>query len=164
MNEARINAFKKVMNNYPTGVTIVTTMDRQVNSPVGLTISSFASVSIDPLMVLWCIDHRASSLEAFKKADGFAVHILASNQKEACWAFAGKEPDRFSKVEWGLSERNLPILSHCSSVLECKTVQQVVAGDHTIFIGEVLEINQSDNEPMLYFRQKVGSPPSMLEA
>ena len=115
-------------------------------------------------MVLWCIDHRASSLEAFKKADGFAVHILASNQKEACWAFAGKEPDRFSKVEWGLSERNLPILSHCSSVLECKTVQQVVAGDHTIFIGEVLEINQSDNEPMLYFRQKVGSPPSMLEA
>src|SRR4051812_38493608 len=84
------------MGEYPTGVTIVTTMDEQ-GSPAGLTVNSFASVSIDPLIVLWSIDKKVSSFNQFMKSDKFAVHTLATGQIDACWAFAGKEADRFSK-------------------------------------------------------------------
>ncbi len=151
--------FKQIMGSYPTGVTIVTTTDSQAN-PWGLTVNSFASVSLDPLLVLWCIDRRASSLEAFKKSAHYAVHVLAADQKDLCWAFAGKEPDRFSKANWSLSENQLPILSDSLGVFECKKVQEVDAGDHVILIGEVIGIQKQDKEPMLYFRRNVGAIPA----
>ena len=158
MSQEKIDIYKKIMGSYPTGVTIVTSTAPD-GKPVGLTVNSFASVSLNPLMVLWCIDHRVSTLEAFKQAEGYAVHILAADQKDACWAFAGKEPDRFSKVEWSMSPRNLPIISGAMGVLECKTVQRIEAGDHTILLGEVVELQKFDKEPMLYFRQNVGPVP-----
>ncbi|WP_200759742.1 flavin reductase family protein [Effusibacillus dendaii] len=150
--------FKEIMGSYPTGVTIVTTTDSEGN-PLGLTVNSFTSVSINPLLVLWCIDKRASSFEAFQQCSGFAIHTLASDQKELCWAFAGKEPDRFSKAEWSLSERNLPIIQGSYGVMECTVVQRIDAGDHTLLIGEVVELKKTDKEPMLYFRRNVGSIP-----
>lgn len=150
--------FKEIMGSYPTGVTIVTTTDSQ-GDPVGLTVNSFTSVSINPLLVLWCIDHKASSFEVFQQCNGFAIHTLASDQKDLCWAFAGKEPDRFSKAEWSLSEHNVPIINGSYGVMQCKLVQRINAGDHTILIGEVVELNKTDKEPMLYFRRNVGSIP-----
>lgn len=151
--------FKQIMGSYPTGVTIVTTTDHE-GKPFGLTVNSFASVSLDPLLVLWCIDRKSTSLEAFQQSKGFAVHVLSEDQKELCWAFAGKDPDRFSTVTWSISDNNLPILSGSLGVLECKTVQQIEAGDHIIFIGEILHIEKEDKEPMLYFRRKVGMIPT----
>jgi flavin reductase (DIM6/NTAB) family NADH-FMN oxidoreductase RutF len=153
-----VSAFKEIMGNYPSGVTIVTTLNEN-NKPVGLTANSFASVSIDPLLVLWSIDRKVSSFDAFCKANRFAVHVLAADQAEACWAFAGKEPERFSKVSWELSENQLPIISESLGVLECKTFQKIEAGDHVILIGEVISLSKSEKEPMLYFRRNVGAIP-----
>ncbi|RUQ28695.1 flavin reductase [Peribacillus cavernae] len=147
------------MGSYPTGVTILTTMDAERN-PCGLTVNSFASVSLDPLLVLWCIDRKASSLEAFKQSPNFAVHVLAADQKDLCWAFAGKEPDRFSKASWNLSENKLPILSGSLGVMECKKVQEIDSGDHLILIGQVIHIENQEKEPMLYFRRNVGAVPT----
>jgi flavin reductase (DIM6/NTAB) family NADH-FMN oxidoreductase RutF len=158
-NQDNIAVFKEIMGSYPTGVTIVTSTDRDGN-PVGLTVNSFASVSLDPLLVLWSIDHRVTTLDAFKQAEGFAVHVLAADQKELCWAFAGKEPDRFAKAQWSMSEHKLPVIDGAFGVLQCKTIQKVEAGDHTIMIGEVIDISKFDKDPMLYFRRNVGPVPT----
>lgn len=159
MNNETIALYKKIMGSYPTGVTIVTTADAEGN-PFGLTVNSFASVSLDPILVLWCIDRRASSLEAFVQSTKFAVHILAADQKELCWTFAGKEPDRFSIVNWTFSDYKLPILSGSLGVLECEKVQEIDGGDHLIFLGRVIHIQMLEKEPMLYFRRNVGAIPA----
>lgn len=158
LEQSKVDLFKEMMGSYPTGVTIVTTMDEK--NPIGLTVNSFASVSIDPLMVLWCIDKRANSYETFKKAENFAVNILAGDQKDECFTFASsKEKERFSKITWNLSSNNLPIIDGIFGVLECKKVNQVEAGDHLILIGEVINLNKNEKEPMLYFRRDLGFIP-----
>lgn len=159
MNTEQVAVYKEIMGSYPTGVTIITTIDQEGN-PCGLTVNSFASVSLDPLLVLWCIDNRSTSLEAFQKAEGFAVHVLSNEQQEQCWAFAGKDPDRFSKANWQQSKNNLPVIADSLGILECKTIQQIDAGDHTIFLGQVIDIEKYDKEPMLYFRRNVGKIPA----
>lgn len=151
--------FKQALGNYPTGVTIVTTTDED-GTPVGLTVNSFASVSLDPLMVLWSIDHKVTSLDTFMNSGKYAIHILEGNQQQLCLNFASKNVDRFSTCEWALSPQNLPIIEGAFAVLECKTHQTVVAGDHTILIGEVTNIRvDEEKEPMLYHRRQFGPIP-----
>jgi flavin reductase (DIM6/NTAB) family NADH-FMN oxidoreductase RutF len=155
--------FKEIMGSYPTGVTVVTTLDGN-HKPIGLTVNSFASVSIDPLLVLWSIDKNAGSCGVFQKAEKFAVNILAGDQQEVCWTFASKsEQDRFSKHPWALSKNNLPVLENVFATFECKKIQQIDAGDHYILLGEVIDLNKNEQEPMLYFRRKVGNVPQEWE-
>jgi len=156
---SKADIFKSIMGSYPTGVTIITTTDAK-GVPAGLTANSFVSVSIEPLLVLFCVDARAGSLPAFRESGKFAVHILADDQQDVCWRFANREPNKFNDVEWKMSERGLPVLPGPAGLMECKTVQVVEAGDHTIFIGEVEHIEKNEKEPMLYFRRKVGSIPA----
>ena len=150
--------FKAIMGSYPTGVTVVTTTTES-GKPVGLTVNSFASVSMDPTLVLFCVDQKAGTLQAFKESQKFAVHVLNEDQKAECFKFAGKDDDKFSDFDWGMTEMGLPVFANAAGVMECKTVREVEAGDHTIFIGEVVSISKSDKEPMLYFRRKVGGVP-----
>lgn len=152
----QIELYKEIMGSYPTGVTIVTTLDEQ-KKPVGLTVNSFASVSLNPLMILWCIDKGSSNYKTFKETDRFAVNILSGDQKNECFVFASsKEKDRFSKTSWELSNNKLPILGGVFGVFECKKVEQVDAGDHLIMIGKVIELKKNNTDPMLYYRRKVG--------
>lgn len=124
-----INYFKEAMANYPTGVTIVTTIDEK-NHPIGLTVNSFASVSLDPLLILWSIDKRVSTYETFKKVDKFVVNILANNQADIATLFASSNIDRFANCEWELSKHHLPIIKGTTATLQCKTFKQIEAGDH----------------------------------
>jgi flavin reductase (DIM6/NTAB) family NADH-FMN oxidoreductase RutF len=156
--ELRETTFKSVMGNYPTGVTVVTTIDKD-GTPVGLTVNSFASVSLDPTLVLWSIDHKVSTLDIFTGADKFAIHTLAGDQGDICSLFASKGVDRFANCDWSLSEHGLPIISGAYAVLQCKSFKQIEAGDHTILIGEVIDIHHEDKEPLLYHKRKFGSIP-----
>ncbi|MGG1396576.1 flavin reductase family protein [Bacillus salipaludis] len=157
--ETNQDLFKQIMGNYPTGVTIVTTT-KEDGTPVGLTVNSFASVSLEPLMVLWSIDHRSSLLKEFKEGGKFAVHVLAEEQIELCKTFATKHDDRFSTCDWELSSNGLPIIDGVLGVFECKTFKDIEAGDHTVFIGEVtdLQINK-EKDPMLYHLRNFGPIP-----
>jgi flavin reductase (DIM6/NTAB) family NADH-FMN oxidoreductase RutF len=150
--------FKEVMGNYPTGVTVITTTDSE-GKPVGLTVNSFASVSLDPLMILWSIDHKVSTIKSFVEGGKFAVHILAGDQQELCKTFASKNVDRFKACNWEFSERHLPIIEGAFAVLECETFKTVEAGDHTILIGEVKNIQKEATEPMLYHRRQFAAIP-----
>ena len=150
--------FKEVMGNYPTGVTVVTTMSDK-GKPLGLTVNSFASVSLDPMLILWSIDKRVSSYNIFVQAEKFAVHILAEDQGEICTLFASKDVDRFGNCQWNTSERNLPNLQDVSSVLECETFQTIDAGDHMILIGKVINMEHQAKSPLLYHKRKFGAIP-----
>ncbi|OUB06425.1 oxygenase [Bacillus thuringiensis serovar yunnanensis] len=160
-NSTNVSLFKKVMGNYPTGVTVVTTVDEH-QVPLGLTVNSFASVSIDPILILWSIDTRVSSYKSFIKTDKFAVHVLSSDQGDICNLFASKGNDRFENCEWTLSEQNLPIISGSAGVLQCKTAKTIEAGDHMILIGEVVDIQYKNKEPLLYHQRNIGKIPEVF--
>lgn len=163
MDEQKITKFKEVMGNYPTGVTVVTMMADE-GVPLGLTVNSFASVSIDPLLILWSIDKRVSTYEKFINSEKFAVHILASHQSELCFLFAARDVDRFSNCEWETSNHNLPILKNVAAVLQCEKINAVKAGDHMILIGKVIAIEGENPAPLLYHKRHTGEiPPSFYE-
>lgn len=152
-NQTKVQTFKDVMGNYPTGVTVVTTTDEN-GVPLGLTVNSFASVSLDPLLILWSIDKRVSTYDIFTKTDKFAVHVLAGDQADICALFASKGTDRFGNCEWEMSDNNLPILKGAAGVLHCKTFKTVEAGDHMILIGEVVKVENDSKPPLLYHNRK----------
>jgi flavin reductase (DIM6/NTAB) family NADH-FMN oxidoreductase RutF len=154
-----IMTYKELMGNYPTGVTVVTTADENGN-PLGLTVNSFASVSIEPLLILWSIDKKVSSYETFCKTDKFAVHILSEQQGDICTLFATKGTDRFANCTWGKSPYGLPIISGAAGVLQCKTYNRIEAGDHMILIGEIIDIHDDRKEPLLYHKRRFGKIPN----
>jgi len=114
----KVNSFKEAMANYPTGVSVVTAIDENDN-PIGLTVNSFASVSVDPLLILWSIDNKVSTYEAFKKVDQFAVNILADDQEKIASTFARSidSHERFANSRWYQSEHHLPIIKDATATL-----------------------------------------------
>ncbi|MGE7915487.1 flavin reductase family protein [Lysinibacillus xylanilyticus] len=154
----KVAAFKLALGNYPTGVTVVTACN-DADEPIGLTVNSFASVSIDPLLILWSLDKKSQLHPYFTAAGKFAVNILASNQEHLCTLFSSKIPDRFAQAKWSTSVHGLPILHDTVATLQCTTFQQIDAGDHTIFIGQVLAIDNAQKEPLLYHRRHIGEIP-----
>lgn len=156
-----IALFKEAMGNYPTGVTVVTAFDEN-EKPIGLTVNSFASVSLDPLLILWSIDKKVFTYDTFKKIDKFAVNILAGEQKDLALLFATRDADRFGNSEWEKSTFGLPVMAGTLATLQCKTFQAIEAGDHTILIGEVMEIQVEDKNPLLYHARNIGPLPTVF--
>ena len=148
--------FKTAMGRFLTGVTIVSCLDHN-GQPCGLTVNSFASVSLDPPLVLWSLIKGSSLHTAFTQADSYAIAILGENQKDICYRFASDVEDRFETISWQSGVTGLPIINDCLSVLECKSYAQYDGGDHIIFVGEVTAIhNHSDQlKPLSYFSGKV---------
>lgn len=153
------DTFKKAMGNYPTGVTLITTISEE-GSPIGLIANSFTSLSMDPALVLWSIDHKVSTYGHFMHCKDFAVHILAAEQGELLKDFTKKKKkDRFANVEWILSRSNIPIVKDTLAVIECEIYNKMEAGDHTIIVGKIKEISVEDKEPLLYHRRTAGAIP-----
>lgn len=153
-----VSQFKQAMGNYPTGVTVVTANDPD-GSPIGMTVNSFASVSIDPLLVLWSIDKNAFHYDAFTTAKSFNVNILAADQGDLCMLFASRVEDRFGKCEWKNGSNGVPVLDDVASQLECTVFNTVQAGDHVILIGQVNTIHNEEKEPLLYHKRLFGKIP-----
>lgn len=142
------------MGNYPTGVSVVTTTD-EAGEAVGLTVNSFASVSLDPLLILWSIDHGSSSYQAFLETDRFAVNILSEEQAYLCDCFAKKRNERFKANDWEWSNEHIPLFKNTTGILECSVHERIVAGDHTIIIGRVLNIIDGKKDPLLYHQGRI---------
>lgn len=158
-NLEKINLFKDAMANYPTGVNVITTTDKD-GVPYGLTVNSFASVSLDPLLVLWSIDHGVSTYDVFSETEKYAVNILGGEQTDLAWLFAGKEENRFEHCDWKMSAHELPIIDGVIATLECKLYKKVIAGDHLIMIGEVIDIHAKIDNPLLYHGRKLAAFPT----
>jgi flavin reductase (DIM6/NTAB) family NADH-FMN oxidoreductase RutF len=128
--------FRNALGTFATGVTIVTTRGRK-GEPVGLTVNSFASVSLDPPLVLWSQSLFADTLPIFQEASHFVVNVLAADQVELAKRFAGAHDDRFLNVEHIVPEHGAPVIVGCAAHFECRNEDRHYGGDHIIFIGRV---------------------------
>ena len=143
--------FRHVLSHFASGVTVVTTWDKDAR-PTGLTVSAFASVSLQPPLVLICVDHQAQCYPALRASDRFAVNVLAAEHETVSRRFATSEPEKFGAVEYRPGPLGLPLLPEALAHLECRTVHAYPGGDHTIFVGQVESAQARPGEPLLYFR------------
>ena len=148
--------YRQVMGNWGTGVTVVTTKDKN-GQPYGLTVSSFTSVSMDPILVLVCLDDRLSGLQYFKDSMNFGVSILSEPQQEVSKLFAKKDTPRPADLYFN-GETGIPLIRDSLVTLECETTAIYAGGDHSIFLGKVLAAElhgaMQGVKPLLYFRGK----------
>jgi 3-hydroxy-9,10-secoandrosta-1,3,5(10)-triene-9,17-dione monooxygenase reductase component len=157
------NLFRQALGAFTTGVTIVTTVDA-AGKPVGVTANSFNSVSLAPPMVLWSLARTSANIDAFLAARHFAVHILASDQQALATRFSQKGTDRFAGLEVGSGIDGIALLDGCAARFECRTAFQYEGGDHMIFVGEVLNFEHCEREPLVFKRGRftlaVGKTPT----
>lgn len=151
--------FFATMGAFPTGVTVVTAID-EYGHPRGLTCNAFSSVSADPPLLLVCLDHRSSSLDAVLESGRFVVNFLATDRGMISDRFASRLQDKFWGIRWETALNGMPILvDDAIAYAACRIVQTMDAGDHTILIGLVEEAQPPapGSEPLVYFRRKYGS-------
>lgn len=141
--------FRGALSQFATGVTIITTRNES-GGFVGLTISSFNSVSLTPPLVLWSLSNKASSMPLFTVNSHYVINVLAADQASLAERFASRLPDRFDGVSFDLSPTGLPVLHGVAAWFDCKNRSQYSEGDHTIFVGEV-ERCAFESKPALVF-------------
>jgi len=150
--------FRRAMGRFATGVTHITT--RLGDELHGMTANAVTSLSLDPMLVLVCVDKTADTHDILAKAGVFAVNILNKEQTEISNRFAQKEFDGahgLDDLPHGFAVTGAPILEGALAYLDCRTVTEHHGGDHTIFIGEVAEARElSDEEPLVFYRGKYG--------
>ena len=145
--------FRRACGRFATGITIATVLDAQ-GLPHGLTVNSFTSVSLDPPLISICLGHAVTMIDAFRESKYFGINILAESQQPLSDRFARKGCDRFEGIEWYRGETGAPLLPGVLAALECEQRQRFTAGDHDIFIGEMLKAEIGDGEPLIYFASR----------
>jgi flavin reductase (DIM6/NTAB) family NADH-FMN oxidoreductase RutF len=143
--------FRRALGNFASGVTVVTSKceDNQLR---GLTVSAFSSVSLEPPLVLICLDHRCSLHDFLKEGLHFAVNILAEDQMGLSNRFASRDPNRFDGVNITDGVTGAPLIEGAVAHIECRVVHAYAGGDHTIYVGEVEATQVTDSKPLAYFR------------
>jgi flavin reductase (DIM6/NTAB) family NADH-FMN oxidoreductase RutF len=143
--------FKLAMSHFASGVTIVTT--EHEGKPYGLTVASFASLSLHPPLVLVCIEKSVKSHDAVAASKKFGVSILGSEQTDVSNRFASKKvDDKFAGAATRRGELGIPLIEGALCTIECRVREQLPGGDHSIFIGEVVDIRAREGAPLVYFR------------
>lgn len=138
------------LGRFPTGIAIVTSKDPETRNPVGLAVSSFNSLSLDPPLVLWSIDLKSTSLQAFRSHSHFAVNVLADDQEHLCQAFARSGAGKFDGVDYDMGIEDVPLLAGAAAHFQCETVERHLAGDHELYIGRVVDLRISTSEPLVF--------------
>jgi flavin reductase (DIM6/NTAB) family NADH-FMN oxidoreductase RutF len=148
-------AFRQTLAQFASGVTVVTMSDGEKQS--GLTVSAFCSVSLAPPYILVCIDEQSQNLALLRASRRFGVNILNSDQSALSTHFAKKSEDKLANIPHHTGTLGVPLLSEAMAALECTVVQEVPAGDHALFIGQIesAEISEKRN-PLLYYQGKYG--------
>ena len=143
--------FRGALGRFASSVSVVTSKcsDGELRA---ITVSAFSSLSLNPPLILICIDNRSSLVEHLIADCSFAVNILGEDQEILSRRFASKEPNRFAGVGYKEGVSGSPLLDHALATLECKVVHNYAGGDHTIVVGEVEATSVTDSKPLLYFR------------
>lgn len=143
-------ALRNALGRYATGVAIVTAIDLD-GHPIGLTVNSFAAVSLEPSLVLWCLDNSSHNLEAFRRASHHAINILALTQEDISNRFATWPVDRFVGLHWQAGAGGAPVFAGCCASFEVANETIHAAGDHTIFVSRVEKFSETpDLAPLLF--------------
>ncbi len=146
------------MSAFPAGVAVVTAFDVW-NRPRGLTTTAVTSVSLDPPLLLICIDLQSRTLSAIREAGSFNVNIIDARHALIARRFASKIEEKFAGTAWRPGRHGNPVLhEHSLAWAECRIERELVVGDHVVFIGEILhaEVHEEERLPLTYFRQGFG--------
>jgi flavin reductase (DIM6/NTAB) family NADH-FMN oxidoreductase RutF len=157
MSEFDSTRFRHVLGHFPTGVVVVTAAPP--SGPVGFTIGSFTSVSLDPPLVGFFPGKASTTWPGIEEAGSFCVNVLAAHQGDLCWLFAKERDDKFDDCPWEPSpSTGSPLLPGVVAWIDCDIEHVVDAGDHWFVLGRVLELDIADEagEPLLFFRGKLG--------
>jgi 3-hydroxy-9,10-secoandrosta-1,3,5(10)-triene-9,17-dione monooxygenase reductase component len=141
--------FRDALSRYATGVALVTALDR-AGEPIGMTINSFASVSLTPPLVLWSLDRRSPRFEDWMACEHYAISVLAEAQVNLSNHFATPADDKFNGLDWLPGVGGAPLLPEMHAVFQCCSEARHEGGDHVIFIGRVLEFSERTAEPLLF--------------
>ncbi|MGA2812983.1 MAG: flavin reductase family protein [Candidatus Acidiferrum sp.] len=148
-------AFRQALGQFATGVTVVT-VEYQPGKIHGMTANSFTSVSLEPLLVLVCVDHRALMLPFLHEQKRFGVSVLKEHQQALAEFFAqpGQNEDAEERlnIRFRRSPSGIPMIEDTLARVSCRVAQSYVSGDHTVFLGEVETVAASEGQPLLFFR------------
>lgn len=145
--------FRDALGQFATGVTVVTCVDG--DGPLGMTANSFASVSLDPALVLWSPAKASKRYASFMAARHFTIHVISAEQAQMCAAFA-RDGRAFDAVPWHTGENGAPVLDGALSAFECTQSALHDAGDHTIIVGEVTRVTTAPGQPLTFFAGRYG--------
>lgn len=146
--------FRHVVGHLASGVTVITTRTEQ--GPFGMTASSVTSLSLEPPMMLACLNKAAPTAAAVAAAGSYVVNVLGQGSEHLAAQFATPTPDKFAGVAVRTGTLGLPMLVGALAHLECRVVEEVTGGSHTIFLGSVVNADASDGRPLTYFRGGFG--------
>ena len=151
--EEKHRLLRTAFGQFATGVCVITTVDPE-GKPVGITANSFASVSLDPPLVSWCVDRSATRFKEFAEAQHYSINILNSKQRSISDAFAMRSWDStlFDEVEWYEGHNNVPQLPDALARFHCKTETRYEGGDHLIIIGRVEQFDCDPKSPLVFFQ------------
>ncbi len=145
------HSFRAVLGRFSSGVTVVTTRDKRKRDQ-GMTVSAFCSVSLEPPLVLICIEHLASLYNSLDKATHFTVNILSESQEAIARRFAERETNRFEGLGFSRGKNGMVILDDILGYVECDVLARHEAGDHDIIVGSVQAAVANEGKPLLYYR------------
>jgi flavin reductase ActVB len=148
--------FRDAMSAFPSGVTIMTTVDAR-GEQRGFAASSFCSLSVDPPLVLVCLGKNAQCHDAFLESDDWAIQVASAEHVDLISRFATKGSDKFGGGEFVTDSRGVPILADAGVVLGCTAYARHDGGDHTILVASVESVALCDSSPVLYFQRKFRS-------
>ncbi|WP_328535591.1 flavin reductase family protein [Streptomyces sp. NBC_00344] len=139
---------KGVHRTFVTGVTVVTTQHE--GTPRGLAVNAFSSISLDPPLVMVCVQKTSSTYESLFASRHLAINILAADQLGVAGTFAGKSQDKFSEIRWHPGTHGSPVVDGACAHVEAEICERLQTDTHTVFIARVLEAEHSDRAPLVY--------------
>lgn len=149
-----LGQYKQALAKFPTGVAVVTAR-ASTGKPIGLTVNSFVSISLEPAVVSWSLRLTSSLFDHFSEAGSFVVNVLATDQAGIADQFAARVSDRFEGIRWHAGVCGDPVLAGAAAVFECEEVSSLVVGDHLVFFGGIVGFSGSDREPLIMLSGKV---------
>ncbi len=157
MSGIEASEFRRVLGHFATGVAVVCVRDPATEEPRGLTVSALCSVSLDPPLVLVCVERSADTHGPLSEAGAFSINILDGEQERLSRVFAeGEAPGKFEGIAWHEEATASPVLDDALAWIDCRTWQAYPGGDHTIFVGEVVDGDARAGSPLVYYRGGYG--------
>ncbi|MGG0791862.1 MULTISPECIES: flavin reductase family protein [unclassified Bacillus (in: firmicutes)] len=148
-------SFRNVISHFTSGVSIITVRESEID--YGITASAVSSVSLEPPMLLVCANKNTGTCHAISKEGSFTVNILAENQGELAMQFARSNTEKFKGVEMSYGELGNPVLNNTLAQIECRVVEEVTGGTHSVFLAEVQKAHALIGDPLVYFKGEFGS-------
>jgi flavin reductase (DIM6/NTAB) family NADH-FMN oxidoreductase RutF len=146
------DAYRELCSQLVNGVAVAT-VTAPDGKPHGLTVSSFTPVSIEPPLVLVCIDFRSTAVDHFRQEPFFAINVLTEEQRELSVSFAEKPEGRFEDIDWRPGQTGAPVLSGSLAIIECRRDRVIEVGDHAIIIGHIVAGETHPGKPLVYFNR-----------